>query len=408
MSNQNLDAATNSISKSIGNDIYVTAKKWFFRLDPKNEKLDRYREGIDISLGNIQIMGMPCPRKLNQLYIAIRTLPTPRNMQAVDDKYIFTAKKTTDSVQKFITFRNQKQIDQIIKDIGYKDLINDDYYLAKNDISLAKKYDDKIDKLANSETNIHKTKHGLGALEIVRDYDNIVVLGQPGSGKTTFLKYLALAYTGFVPVPFNTEPLLPIFVPLKELKRVGPPKPAAKWLSDFVLSCASEISGSRFNPDWLIQYLANKQCLILLDGIDEIDPEFIASVMQSIIAFTKKYRGNKYIMTCRSSVFDYLAEGFIICEIDDFNESNISVFIDQWFNADKEKKNDLIKHIKESKTARDLCKTPLLLTMICILYEYNQTIPGNRSELYQTCVDALFFRWDSFRYINRQSLTLRT
>ena len=104
-------------------------------------------------------------------------------------------------------------------------------------------------------------------------------------------------------------------------------------------------------------------------------------------------------------MFDYSSEGFKICEIDDFNEDDVAVFVGQWFLFDQSKKADLLAHIKGSKPAMDLCKTPLLLTMLCILYEYNQTIPQNRSELYQTCVDALFFRWDSFRYITRPSLT---
>lgn len=148
-----------------------------------------------------------------------------------------------------------------------------------------------------------------------------------------------------------------------------------------------------------------KQCLILLDGIDEADPAVAGVVMQSITAFAVKYRGNKFIATCRSAAFDYSSEGFKICEIDDFNEDDVAVFVGQWFLFDQSKKADLLAHIKGSKPAMDLCKTPLLLTMLCILYEYNQTIPQNRSELYQTCVDALFFRWDSFRYITRPSLT---
>lgn len=114
--------------------------------------------------------------------------------------------------------------------------------------------------------------------------------------------------------------------------------------------------------------------------------------MQSINSFSKKYRGNKLVATCRSAVFDYQMEGFSISEIDDFNSSDIEVFVDQWFGLEKDKRNDLLLHIKSSESSSDLCKTPLLLTMVCILYEYNQNIPNNRYELYQPCVDALFFR----------------
>ncbi len=409
MDNIFLKSAAQASAKGIGNDIYIAAKNWFKRLDPANDKLEQYRDGINSSLNHIQIMGMQCPKELHHLYIALRTLPTRRNLQGVDSKNLFKPTKNNALAQKFIAVRNQKGIDKIIKSIGYEDILvdelDDDNELAEKDISLSQEYSHKIDKLADSDSNIDSTKHGLSALEIIRDNDNAVILGQPGSGKTTFLKYLALAYTGFVPVLHRTDPLLPVFVPLRELKRVEAPTPTADWLLTFVFSCASETGGNNFNIEWLKLYLRNKECLILLDGIDEIDPELVGTVMQSLLAFSRKYRGNKIVTTCRSAVFDYVAEGFIVCEIDNFNNSDIAIFIDQWFDSDVKKKNDLLSHIKESKAARDLCKTPLLLTMICILYEYNQTIPHNRSELYQTCVEALFFRWDTFRYIDRASLT---
>lgn len=408
MTDENIDVASKSISKNIGSDIYVATKKWFLRLDPDGEKLNSYREGIKSSLSNIQIMGMPCPRELKNLYIAIRTLPVRRKMQSVNSNQILKqeCEDISAAAQKIFSIKNQNEMTKLIDDMGYGEILTGDDVWKKKDLSVAREREDtELEKLSYKDSSLKETMHGLGAIKIINDNDNVIVLGQPGSGKTTFLKYIALAYSGFVPVPFQIEPLLPVFIPLRELKRVGSPLPTSEWLMGFILSCASETSGCMFNNTWLEQYLLNKDCLILLDGIDEVDPEVVGDVMQSIIAFSTKYRGNKFVATCRSASFDYFSEGFVICEIDDFNENDISVFIDQWFDSDSYKKSDLLSHISASDAAGDLCKTPLLLTMVCILYEYNQTIPSNRSELYQTCVDALFFRWDSFRYISRPSLT---
>ena len=42
-----------------------------------------------------------------------------------------------------------------------------------------------------------------------------------------------------------------------------------------------------------------------------------------------------------------------------------------------------------TRSCEDLCRIPLMLTLLCIAYDYSRTIPENRTELYETCVDAL-------------------
>lgn len=404
LSNFNIDPATNSITKTIGNDLYIAAKNWLSQLDPTGEKLLNYREGILASLGSIQIMGMQKPRRLNKLYIALRTLPNLRCNEQIDENSIFDqeTEKNIEKKEKFSLFRHGKEVDRFIKDIGYGDILLDDEdrELESSKTKKSKAKCHKKEKFDGAET-----VHGLEAINVINDSKNTLVLGQPGSGKTTFLKYLGLAYSGLAPAPNQLPPLLPIFVPLREMKRVDAPVPTANWLLTFILSCASEVSGAAFNEEWLKQYLKRKECLILLDGIDEVDPELVKDIVRSIVAFSKKYRGNKFVVTCRAAAFNYQAEGFVLCEIDDFNDEDVSIFISQWFEGDADKENDLKQLLKESKVSKELCKTPLLLTMVCILYEYNQNIPNNRFDLYQTCVDALFFRWDSFRFIKRPSLT---
>lgn len=396
-----LSSAGNEVAKSITSDIYISAKKWFSKLDPALDKLSKYRDGIEDSLGKIQIMGMSDPRRLTNLYIALKVLPQLRKHEKVDEDKILTWKKQKRNLitETAITSLNKREVRRTIEELGYKDLLTSENEWEINQLNLT------VEKEEEQHYPKELVAHGLSAIDLIDENDKIAILGQPGSGKTTFLKYLALAYSGFTKIPFIIEPLLPVFVPLRELKRIEKPKPTVDWLLSFVISCASEISGQSFEIEWLKEYLKTKNCLILLDGVDEIDPESIADVMQSINAFCRKYRGNKFVVTCRSAVFNYNLEGFKICEIADFNEEDIKSFLIQWFQSDDDKISDIISYINGSRASKELCKTPLLLTMVCILYEYNQNIPNNRYELYDTCVDALFFRWDSFRYIKRPSLT---
>lgn len=405
MNIDDFDPAINATTKNIANDLYATAKNWINKLDPTGSKLQSYREGIDTTLGKIQIMGMAEPRKLTHLYISLKTLERLRCQNDINDKEVLTPRKNKKNHLKnrLFSFNNKQELYKTIKEIGYGDILTEEDTWERKQLSIAEEKSNIKNQINYAEDD---TMHGLSAIDIINKNPNTVILGQPGSGKTTFMKYLALAYSGLARTLVPIEPLLPIFVPLRELKKVDKPTPSPDWLLSFIYSCASETSGQSFQLAWLKDYLKNNNCIILLDGVDEIDPESINEVMQSINSFARKYRGNKIVTTCRSAVFEYHLEGFKICEIDDFNSEDIEAFLKQWFNSDKEKLRELLTHIKGSTLIKDLCKTPLLLTMICILFEYNQNIPNNRFELYETCVDALFFRWDSFRFIKRPSLTL--
>jgi predicted NACHT family NTPase len=143
---------------------------------------------------------------------------------------------------------------------------------------------------------------------------------------------------------------------------------------------------------------------VLLDGVDEAPTALLSTIFHSIKAFSLRYRKNRIVITCRAAAFDRSIEGFQICEIDDFDKDDIELFVRQWHGDNSAEALRLIKDIFNSTLAVDLCKTPLLLTLICVLYSYRRTIPGNRAELYEACVDALLFRWDTFRSVDRDPL----
>lgn len=57
--------------------------------------------------------------------------------------------------------------------------------------------------------------------------------------------------------------------------------------------------------------------------------------------------------------------------------------------------------LSENKGVRDLGRSPLLLSMICLAYEETLSIPKRRVELYEEALDALLKKWDSSRKIKR-------
>ena len=53
---------------------------------------------------------------------------------------------------------------------------------------------------------------------------------------------------------------------------------------------------------------------------------------------------------------------------------------------------------------RDLARSPLLLTLLCLNYAETLSFPVRRVEIYQEALDALLKKWDTSRQIQRGSL----
>jgi predicted NACHT family NTPase len=405
----------NTLVKGVTRDIYVEVKNWLTSLDPTGKKLAKYRDGVLRALGSVQIMGMANPKTLKHVYVALRALPNIKKnlrqkfrVRFIDDEAILR-----EQIEEFLRNKNKKEIKSIVEASGLSRSYVD---RALDFESLFPTPDDYVRYENNAETGGNSaraeidlpegdaSRHGLNALRLIKKQAYTLILGQPGSGKTTFLKYLALAYLGFVPVPTRTKPLLPIYVPLREFRRAGPVQPSADWLYKFAIDCASDMSSVRFSSRWIGERLNGGHCLLLLDGIDEVPADQLTAVNQAISAFKSKYGQNKIVATCRTASFLFGLEGFQICEIDDFNKDDVVKFAKQWF-ADGHTAGKFIEGAQSSKSSADLCRTPLLLTLLCISYEYSRSIPSDRAELYESCVDALLFRWDVFRSIERSNLS---
>ena len=102
------------------------------------------------------------------------------------------------------------------------------------------------------------------ALDVVREKEKLLLLGKPGAGKTTFLRYIALE-------AINNRrhlPYIPIFISLNEFSDSN------KNLIEFI---AHQFDVCNFPQDGVEQFvdniLSDGKALILLDGLDEVNVE---------------------------------------------------------------------------------------------------------------------------------------
>ena len=236
----------------------------------------------------------------------------------------------------------------------------------------------------------------------------MVVLGDPGAGKTTSLYHMA--YKCAEKEQFATY--TPIFMRLRDLIRV----PKLAKLED---ALPHEFENRNFpNADLFIQkQIKAGKCLILLDGLDEVDnadqhEEAIALVQ----SFADRYAiqsdsvsqgsGNRIVVSCRTYSYENGVQltGFDKTLVMDFEQREIEGFIYNWYSLESnlsELTEELIAALRQNRRFLELARNPLLLLLIADHYERERNLPELRAELYQHCIRTRVTRWNTVRGTHR-------
>lgn len=160
--------------------------------------------------------------------------------------------------------------------------------------------------------------------EIANKLDKFIILGKPGAGKTTFLRYIALAMLKEQSVIERRR--LPIFVTLREWadKKIG--------LMDFIAKQFS-ICGFEEASQFIENILEQGNCIVLFDGLDEVSQESnLDEIIKEIRDFTTKYGDNQFVISCRVAAYNHWFEQFTDVEMADFNQEQIATFVKNWCN----------------------------------------------------------------------------
>jgi hypothetical protein len=147
--------------------------------------------------------------------------------------------------------------------------------------------------------------------------------------------------------------------------------------------------------------LKNGKLLILLDGLDEVPTQQLdeAKVIDRIRDFVDRYKQNRFIASCRTAAYQGSFKKFSDVTVADFDDKQIKQFIDNWFRAEKDIQAgtaqhcwDLLKTPNHSAT-KELAQTPLLLTLLCLIFSDTQNFPEKRAELYRQALNILLREW---------------
>ena len=244
-------------------------------------------------------------------------------------------------------------------------------------------------------------------LEVADRQPYLMVLGQPGAGKSTFLRRIGLEALKRDDSGYGHN-CIPVFL---ELKRFN------TGTVDIEQAIAREFETCNF-PDparSAKRLLEDGKLLVLLDGLDEVPTQQMDQAITQIQDFCDRYSQNRFIASCRTAARIRFSQ-FVDVIMADFDEEQIQQFITNWFRSKNDQELgtaqkcwELLQEPEYAST-RELAQTPLLLTFLCLVFDDAQTFPKQRAMLYKDALDVLLKRWASEKRIQRdpiyQDLTL--
>ena len=226
----------------------------------------------------------------------------------------------------------------------------------------------------------------------------VVILGGPGAGKTTFLKFVALAYSDkaiFSKTKLNKSQL-PIYLHLPQIAR------DETNLLDAICKPLIDRKG-KFAKDFYTRLIEHGECILLLDSLDEVPAAAKRSIIQKINEFSNLYPKCRIVITCRTADYNQVFENFSEVELSRLKPEAVASIVNAWFSRDKERAQKLLALLKNDESVSSLTETPLLLSLLCIQFRNDLALPKKKTELYRRCVDALIRDWDTTRGFRRDT-----
>lgn len=254
----------------------------------------------------------------------------------------------------------------------------------------------------------------INMLEAIADDRRVLILGDPGVGKTTFLKYLvgAVARQGLGEAKDLPSEIagFPILVRARDYASISP----EEMTLPFVEFLARHLASLGFSDliDYVKGQLAAGECIILIDGLDElVNERQRRQIVTQIEDFGLQYLGNRIIITSRiASLQDapLFSAQWARHVIVPFDEEQIDWFISAWYRwlastgmvdtaRAEEQTKSLIQALRQYRQFGELASNPLLLTVIATLHTFKGGLPQDRVTLYSEISDLLFARWERMK-----------
>ncbi len=269
-------------------------------------------------------------------------------------------------------------------------------------------------------------------LELLSSEKNLVLLGDPGSGKSTLVSWIVwnLARSGDNKWKKVLNHRIPFVMVLRDMSL----DQVRSWddllASYFKHWTARHLGQPRYASD-VSELLERGQAMIILDGLDEVgSPKVQKNLRQAVWEGIRRYKECGWLLTSRvvgyldyheerdpeaqggggNAIFSYAQLRYVA----PFADHQIKKFVQNWFTTRdqstiraSEDANRLEEAIHTNPYTLRLARIPNLLMMMALIHRERARLPHGRALLYKDIANAYLQSIDEHRRIEHLGYSLR-
>jgi predicted MPP superfamily phosphohydrolase len=271
-------------------------------------------------------------------------------------------------------------------------------------LSLPKAQRDQLESQLRSRYGLDRTSEVGAARQLYQRFNNVVVLGDPGSGKTCFVKHELLAYCAPAAEKDSWYAYhVPVYVALSE---------AARLLSedtDLLAVCETVTArrGLVLPRNFIEQALTEGRVAFFFDGLDEvgfIDKRIALMVEIDKLVKAHAHKGNRFVLTSRPAALQPvdIPEAMTFLQLNGLTEEEMRTLAgrvltirlgegeqNELTDEEGEIVERLLEDTRNSPGIARIARNPLLLTLLVLIYANSGALSAKRHLIYAQAIKTL-------------------